>query len=111
MARAAVGRSEDSSPGFLDRERTVAGPGFNRWLVPPAALAIHLAIGEVYAFSVFKIPLTTLLGSTPSGDENWTQPQIAWVFSIAIVCLGLSAAVFGQWLERVGPRKAMFASA
>ena len=95
--------------GFLDRSRIVAPPGYSRWLVPPAALAIHLAIGEAYAFSVFKLPLTKLRGDDPSA--NWTQPQIAWVFSIAIVALGLSAAVFGRWLERVGPRKAMFASA
>src|SRR5262245_26545197 len=93
-------------PGFLDRRRIVAPPGFNRWLVPPAALAIHLCIGEVYAFSVFKIPLTTF-----PGVENWSQPAVAWIFSIAIVFLGLSAALFGSWLERVGPRKAMFASA
>jgi MFS family permease len=95
---------------FLDRERTVAAPAFNRWLVPPAALAIHLCIGEVYSFSVFKIPLTHLLGG-PAAAENWTQTGVAWVFSIAIVFLGLSAALFGSWLDRVGPRKAMFASA
>jgi MFS family permease len=98
-------------PGFLDRERIVAAPNFNRWLVPPAALAIHLCIGEVYAFSVFKLPLTRLIGVTESAPDDWSQPAIAWVFSIAIVFLGLSAAVFGSWLERVGPRKAMFASA
>jgi MFS family permease len=103
--------SDSAAPGFLDRRRIVAPPGFNRWLVPPAALAIHLAIGEVYAFSVFKIPLTTQLGSGDTDAATWTQPAIAWVFSIAIVFLGLSAAVFGSWLERVGPRKAMFASA
>lgn len=98
-------------PGFLDRRRIVAGPAFNRWLVPPAALAIHLCIGEVYAFSVFKLPLTQILGITEPAAGDWTQPDVAWVFSIAIVFLGLSAAVFGTWLERVGPRKAMFASA
>jgi MFS family permease len=102
---------DDSLPGFLDRERIVAPPGFNRWLVPPAALAIHLCIGEVYAFSVFKLPLTRLIGITESAPDDWSQPAIAWAFSIAIVFLGLSAAVFGSWLERVGPRKAMFASA
>ncbi len=91
-------------PSFLDRARITAPPGYNRWLVPPAALAIHLCIGEVYAFSVFKLPLTSLAA-------GWSQKQVAWVFSIAIVFLGLSAACFGSWLERVGPRKAMFASA
>ncbi|MCE9566871.1 MAG: OFA family MFS transporter [Planctomycetes bacterium] len=90
--------------GFLDRRRIVAKPGFNRWLVPPAALSIHLCIGEVYAFSVFNFPLE-------QSGEGWSLKHIGWVFSIAIVFLGLSAAVFGAWLERVGPRKAMFASA
>jgi MFS family permease len=97
--------------GFLDRERTVAGPGYNRWLVPPAALAIHLAIGEVYAFSVFNLPLTRVIGITESAPEDWKLSTLGWVFSIAIVFLGLSAAVFGKWLEVAGPRKAMFASA
>jgi MFS family permease len=103
----------DSSPGLLDRSRTIAGPGYNRWLVPPAALAIHLAIGQAYAFSVFNKPL----GSLISGDADhpaagdWTLAQIGITFSIAIVLLGLSAALFGKWLERVGPRKAMLASA
>lgn len=101
----------DAPPGFLDRSRTIAPPGFNRWLVPPAALAIHLAIGEAYAFSVFNIPLEQLLGVTEHAPGDWTRADISWVFSIAIVFLGLSAAVFGAWLERVGPRKAMFASA
>jgi hypothetical protein len=71
----------------LDRERSVAHPGYSRWLVPPAALAIHLCIGQVYAFSVFKIPLTQLLGVTKSTPEDWKQTQIAWVFSLAIVML------------------------
>ena len=96
---------------FLDRERTIAGPGYNRWLVPPAALAIHLAIGEVYAFSVFNLPLTRVIGITESAAEDWKLSTLGWIFSIAIVFLGLSAAVFGKWLEAAGPRKAMFASA
>ena len=100
-----------SAPGFFDRQRTIAPPGFNRWLVPPAALAIHLAIGEAYAFSVFKLPLTKLIGIADPAPGDWSQPDVAWVFSIAIVFLGLSAALFGSWLDRVGPRKAMFASA
>ena len=96
---------------FLDRERSVAHPGYSRWLVPPAALAIHLAIGQVYAFSVFKIPLTRVVGVTASAPDDWTFPQLGWIFSIAIAFLGISAAVFGKWLETAGPRKAMFASA
>lgn len=83
----------------LDRERTIAGHGFNRWLVPPAALAVHLCIGQIYAFSVFNGPLETRFGvdATP----------IAVIFSIGIVMLGLSAAFGGTWVERSGPRKAM----
>jgi MFS family permease len=88
---------------FLDRERSVAGPGFNRWLIPPAALAIHLCIGQVYATSVYKTALVK------NFDSNNTK--IGIVFSIAIVMLGLSAAVRGTWVDRVGPRKAMFTAA
>src|SRR3954463_13832873 len=84
---------------LLDRERTVAPRGYNRWLIPPAALAVHLSIGEIYAFSVFKVPLKDHFGTglTPIGI----------IFSIAIGMLGLSAAFGGRWGERVGPRKAM----
>lgn len=96
---------------FLDRERSIAAPGFSRWRVPPAALAIHLCIGQAYAFSVFKIPLSRLIGGAAAAPDDWKLSTIGWVFSLAIVCLGLSAAVFGAWLERVGPRRAMFASA
>lgn len=102
----------DNSSSLLDRSRTVAGPGYNRWLVPPAALAIHLAIGQAYAFSVFNKPLGALISgdvAKPAPDD-WTPLQIGITFSIAIVLLGLSAAIFGKWLERVGPRKAMLAS-
>ena len=87
----------------LDRERTVAGPGFNRWLVPPAALAVHLCIGQVYAFSVFNAPLEERFGANAT--------DITIIFSIAIVMLGLSAAFGGTWVERNGPRKAMALSA
>ncbi len=93
---------------FLDRERSVASPGYSRWLVPPAALAIHLAIGQVYSFSVFKNPLLALHGSDGSA---WSLEQIGFIFSIAIAFLGISAAIFGAWLERVGPRRAMFYAA
>ena len=93
--------------GFFDKSNTVAKPGFNRWMVPPAALCIHLCIGQVYAFSVFKLPLTRIIGVTESASADWTQPTLAWIFSLAIAALGLSAAFGGQWLERVGPRKAM----
>ena len=92
---------------FLDRKHTVAAPNHNRWLIPPAALAIHLAIGQVYAFSVFNLPLTRVLGVSESVPGDWRLTDIGWIFSIAIVFLGLSAALFGKWLEREGPRKAM----
>ncbi|HEX3236461.1 MAG TPA: OFA family MFS transporter [Gemmatimonadales bacterium] len=91
--------------GLLARERIVAKPGFNRWLVPPAALAIHLSIGQAYAFSVFKLPLTKVLGVSQPAPGDWKQSELAWIFTIAIVFLGLSAAVFGRWLEHAGPRK------
>ena len=91
--------------GLLERARIVAQPGFNRWLVPPAALAIHLSIGQAYAFSVFKLPLTKVLGITASAPGDWSQSELAWCFTLAIVFLGLSAAVFGRWLEHAGPRK------
>lgn len=96
---------------FLERERIVAPLDYSRWLVPPAALAIHLSIGQAYAFSVFNLPLSRLIGRSAAAPGDWKLSTIGWVFSLAIVLLGLSAAVFGRWVERVGPRKAMFASA
>jgi MFS family permease len=96
---------------FLDRQLTVAPPGFNRFLVPPAALAVHLCIGQAYAFSTFNLPLTKLIGITASAPGDWSQKQVVWIFSIAIAVLGSSAAVFGRWVERVGPRMSMFTAA
>jgi MFS family permease len=96
---------------FLDREHTVAAPGYNRFLVPPAALAVHLSIGQAYAFSTFNLPLTKLIGLSHSAPGDWDLKQVGWIFSIAIVFLGSSAAVFGRWVERVGPRKSMFTAA
>ena len=93
---------------FLDRDRSIAPAGYSRWLVPPAALAIHLSIGQVYAFSVFKNPLLALHGADGSA---WNLKEIGYVFSIAIAFLGISAALFGAWLEKAGPRRAMFYSA
>jgi MFS family permease len=88
---------------FLSREATVAKAGFNRWMVPPAAIAVHICIGEVYGFSVFNVPLT-------QAGAGWTIPQVGWVYSIALFMLGLSAAVFGKCVDRSGPRKTMAAS-
>jgi MFS family permease len=98
-------------PSFFDRSSQIAGPGFSRWLVPPAALAIHLCIGQAYAFSVFNLPMTKLIGITQSGPDDWKLTQLGWIFSIAIAFLGISAAVFGRWVESGGPRRAMFVAA
>jgi MFS family permease len=90
-------------PSFLARERIVARPGFNRWLIPPAALAVHLCIGQAYATSVYKAALVS--------HFETTLTAIGIIFSIAIVMLGLSAALFGTWVDRNGPRAAMSTSA
>ena len=107
-------------PGLLDRERIVAGPGFNRWLVPPAALAIHLCIGMAYGFSVFWLPLSRALGVTQpvacpdltlgralfTTTCDWRVADLGWMYTLFFVFLGSSAALWGGWLERAGPRKA-----
>jgi len=80
-------------------------------MVPPAALCVHLCIGQAYAFSVFNLPMTKLLGLTTSAPDDWKLTEVGWIFSLAIVFLGLSAALSGTWLDRVGPRKAMFTAA
>jgi len=100
-----------SATSFLARERTIAAPGYSRWLIPPAALCVHLCIGQAYAFSVFNLPMTKLLGIAQSTPDDWKLTDLGWIFSIAIVFLGLSAAVFGRWVEEGGPRRAMFTAA
>jgi MFS family permease len=90
---------------LLSKERTVAGPGFNRWLIPPCALATHLCIGQAYAISVFNLPLTRQLGITRSLPGDWKLTELGWIFTIAIFFLGASAAVFGKWVQAQGPRK------
>jgi MFS family permease len=113
-------RPGQTTAGLLDRERIIAKPGFNRWLVPPAALAIHLCIGMSYGLSVFWLPLSHAIGiDKPVACSDlttfsalftttcdWRVTDLLIIFTIGIVCLGLSAAVFGGWLERAGPRKA-----
>lgn len=84
------------------REAITAPPTFNRWMIPPAALAIHLCIGQVYAFSVFKTPFMEHFDAR--------EVSIGWIFSLAILMLGLSSAVFGTWVEKVGPRASMLAA-
>jgi|SRR5579862_3297932 len=102
--------------GLLDRERIIARPGFNRWLVPPAALAIHLCIGMAYGFSVFWLPMSKLIPGAPlcsSGfiaeltatNCNWSVADVTHIFETFIAMLGISAAIWGAWLEHAGPRK------
>jgi MFS family permease len=117
--------------GWLSKERTIAGPGFNRWLLPPAALAIHLCIGMAYGFSVFWLPLSKGLagvGACAKGAGfwgglsaglaemtatgcNWNISTLGWMFTLFFVFLGCAAAIWGGWLERVGPRKAAVVAA
>ncbi|MCF8206837.1 MAG: OFA family MFS transporter [Methylotenera sp.] len=112
--------------GWLDKERTIAGAGFNRWLVPPAALAIHLCIGMAYGFSVFWLPLSKALGikeAIKCGPDvgfwaelftttcDWKVSTLGWMYTLFFVFLGCSAALWGGWLERAGPRKAGVVSA
>lgn len=114
--------------GLLDKERIIAGPGFNRWLVPPAALAIHLCIGMAYGFSVFWLPLSKVLstagtGAATCGKEmsffaelvatgcDWRIATLGWMYTLFFVFLGCAAAIWGGWLERAGPRKAGVVSA
>ena len=113
------------SAGFFSRESTIAGPNFNRWLAPPAALAIHLCIGMAYGFSVFWLPMTNMLHGTDAAmcsnisffqaltttTCNWTVPQVTHIFETFIAVLGISAALWGGWLEHAGPRKAGFIAA
>jgi MFS family permease len=96
---------------FLDRSHTVTRPGYSRWMVPPAALCVHLCIGQAYAYSVFNLPMTKLIGISQSAPNDWKLTELGWIFSIAIFFLGVSSAVFGRWVEEGGPRKAMFTAA
>src|ERR1019366_5265174 len=120
-----AGTMTGAGAGILDRERTIATAGFNRWMVPPAALCIHLCIGMAYGFSVFWLPLSRAVGLsapkacpdmslmqdlfTPTCD--WKVASLGWMFTLFFVLLGVSAAIWGGWLERVGPRKAGFVAA
>ena len=78
--------------------------------VSAAALCVHLCIGQAYAFSVFNLPMTKLIGITQSTADDWKLTDLGWIFSIDIFFLGVSAAVLGRWVEEGGPRQAMFAS-
>ena len=121
-----VSPSAGASTGLLAKERTIASAGFHRWLVPPAALCIHLCIGMAYGFSVFWLPLSKAIGidkpiACPADMSwigelvtttcDWSVSMLSMTFTLFIVVLGLSAALWGGWLERVGPRKAGFVAA
>src|SRR3954452_19517423 len=117
--------SGGATGGILDREHTVAKAGFNRWLVPPAALCIHLCIGMAYGFSVFWLPLSRAIGLTTSKacpdmtlmqelfttTCDWRVSSMGWMYTLFFVLLGVSAAIWGGWLERSGPRKAAVVAA
>ncbi|MCB1746400.1 MAG: OFA family MFS transporter [Gammaproteobacteria bacterium] len=90
--------------GLLSKERIVADANFNRWLIAPAALGIHLCIGSVYAWSLFNPALVKRIGVVTSAADDWSLKSVVWIFTVAIVFLGLSAAIAGKWLEQVGPR-------
>src|SRR6218665_1058153 len=130
MSTVLTGQNEGTGGlgALLSKERTIAGPGFNRWLVPPAALAIHLCIGMAYGFSGFWLPLSKALaaggtGIAPCGPEvsfwaelfttscDWRISTLGWMYTLFFVFLGCSAAIWGGWLERAGPRKAGVVSA
>ena len=114
----AVGESitAPADVGLLDRERIIARAGFNRWLVPPAALCIHLCIGMAYGFSVFWLPLSRIIPNAPVCTDiatelfttscNWRVASLGWMYTLFFVVLGVAAALWGGWLERAGPRKA-----
>ena len=89
---------------IFSRNRIIAQPGFNRWKVPPASVAIHLCIGSVYAWSIYNPPLTRLYGVVSPASGDWSLQDVTWIFSVAIVFLGLAAALAGHWLDKVGPR-------
>jgi len=91
---------------LLSKERIIAKPDFNRWTVPPAALAIHLSIGMAYGLSVFWIPLSRAIGITKSAPDDWKISTLTVTFTLGIFFLGSSAALFGRWVEQQGPRKA-----
>ncbi|WP_314915312.1 OFA family MFS transporter [Pseudomonas helleri] len=126
MTTSTVAGSPASPPAFLSKERIIAKPGFNRWLVPPAALAIHLCIGMAYGFSVFWLPLSKAVGITQavacapdmsfiaqvfSSQCDWPISMLGWIYTLFFIFLGCSAAVWGGWLEHAGPRKAGVVSA
>ena len=88
----------------LTKDKIIAKEGFNRWWIAPAAVALHLCIGSVYAWSIFNPALIKQLGVVVAAADDWSLSSVVWIFSTAIVFLGLAAALGGKWLEKVGPR-------
>ena len=99
-----IGFTESGLGKFLLKEQIVAKPGFNRWWVPVASVSIHLCIGSVYAWSIFNPALIKTIGIVTSSADDWVLKEVVWIYSTAIVFLGLAAAFAGSWLEKVGPR-------
>ncbi|WP_297202662.1 OFA family MFS transporter [uncultured Pluralibacter sp.] len=106
---------QGTTTGFFEKKRIIARPGFNRWLVPPAALAIHLCIGMAYGFSVFWLPMSQTIGQACPADSgfwyqlvttdcDWRISMLGWTYTLFFIFLGCSAALWGQWLEKAGPR-------
>ena len=96
---------------LLSKNKIIADANFNRWRVPPVSVAIHLCIGSVYAWSIYNPPLTQVLGVAASAADDWALGEVVWIFTVAIVFLGISAAFAGKWLEAVGPRMVGFVAA
>lgn len=122
MSSISAANARATEPAFLSKERIIAKPGFNRWLVPPAALAIHLCIGMAYGFSVFWLPLSKAVGTACPADMSffsqvvsstcdWPISMLGWIYTLFFIFLGCSAAIWGGWLEHAGPRKAGVVSA
>ena len=91
-------------PGLLMKDRIVAPSDFNRWKIPAVSIAIHLCIGSIYSWSIFNPALVRELGVVASAADDWSIDSVVWVFSVAIVFVGLSPAMAGKWIEEVGPR-------
>src|SRR6202163_3631605 len=98
-----AGTMSGAGGGILDKERTIAAAGFNRWLVPPAALCIHLCIGMAYGFSVFWLPLSRAggLAASQAGPDmsiftelftttcDWKVASLGWMYTLFFVFLGI----------------------
>ena len=105
-----AGTLSGAGAGFLDRERTIATAGFNRWLVPPAALCIHLCIGMAYGFSVFWLPLSRAIGVTApkacpdmslfqelfTTTCDWKVASMGWMYTLFFVLLGVVGRALGR---------------